>query len=137
MKNILDKDSMIEKVSCIVTPPNFIDNDEEHAVIILDPDWSEIEDLIFYFRVIDKKFNVYVYKSDMKNEEWLHTAIKKSQAYIINTINTDISNFKDKLVSNPKSFYYGPKRFLASQKQIEKPIDYFTQTLKKETNVIS
>jgi dipeptidyl aminopeptidase/acylaminoacyl peptidase len=115
---------MAETNSTIVTPPDFVDSGSP-SVTLIDPDWSDVEDVAFYLKTSKKTYNVYVYRSEMGEVEWLDTAIAKSGHIIVNTINTESSSFKDKLAVKSNSYYYGPKNFLMNKNKIEKPIEYF------------
>lgn len=115
-----------EEFSNIVTPPDFVFN-ANHSVVLIDPEMSEIEDIAFYLKTAKKAFNVYVYKTDMGDEQWLAKAISESMTVVINTVQNENSLFKDKMAVKRDAFYYGPKRFLMNNNRLEKPIDYFVQ----------
>jgi hypothetical protein len=113
-----------EEFSNIITPPDFVKN-KQHSVVIVDPEWTEVEDVAFYLKTSKRAYNVYVYRSEMNNEEWLSKVKAKTLHIIVNTINNDGSTVKDKLAVSKNAFYYGPKNFLMNKNKIEKPIDYF------------
>ena len=123
-----------EQFSNIITPPDFVKTKAENIVLI-DPDWSEIEDVAFYLKSATKVYNVYVYRTEMDDLNWLHKAVSKSTAVIVNTVNTESSGIKDKLALSSTAYYYGPKNFLMNRNRLEKPIDYFVKQPNKENNV--
>ncbi len=115
---------MTEENSTIVTPPDFVET-SAHTVTLIDPEWTEVEDIAFFLKTAKKPYNVYVYRSDMEDTNWLDTAIAKSGHIIVNTINTDSSSMKDKLAVKSNSYYYGPKNFLMNKNRLDQPIEYF------------
>ena len=110
--------------SNIITPPDFVKT-KAHTVLLIDPEWSEIEDVAFYLKSSAEIYNVYVYRIEMNNDAWLQKAIKKSVAVLVNTVNNDISPVKDRIAVKPNAYYYGPKNFLMNKNRIEKPVGYF------------
>ena len=123
-----------EQFSNIITPPDFI-NSRALSVTVIDPEMTEVEDIAFFLKTAKESFNVYVYRTEMDNEEWLKEAAAKSIAVVINTVNTDVSSIKDKLAAKKDNYYYGPKNFLMNKNRIEKPIDFFVAFTQKEDNV--
>jgi hypothetical protein len=115
---------MAEENSTIVTPPDFVET-SAHTVTLIDPEWTEVEDLAFFLKTAKKPYNVYVYREEMDNVDWLDTAIAKSGHIIVNTINNESSSMKDRLAVKSGTWYYGPKNFLMNKNKIEKPIEYF------------
>jgi hypothetical protein len=113
----------------IITPPDFIRNNL-YTITIIDPEWSEIEDLSFLLKTTDESFNIYIYRhADMNDTDWLAEAILRSSTLIVNTVDNAISKMKDSIAaSSPKVYYYGHKNFSMNKQRIEKPIDYFTIT---------
>lgn len=116
--------AMNETHSNIITPPDFLDNDLK-SVLVIDPEWSEIEDLALVLKASPKAYNVYVYLAGMDKVEWLEEAARKADTVIVNTIETDISHIKDRIAVKLSSYYFGPKNFLMNPNRIERPIDYF------------
>lgn len=116
--------AMNEEFSNIVTPPDFV-NQKGHTVVMIDPEWSEVEDVAMYLKTAKHSYNVYVYRDEMCDKEWLSEALAKTTHIIVNTINNDGSPLKDKVASRKESYYYGPKNFLMNQNKIDRPIDYF------------
>jgi hypothetical protein len=114
--------------SNIVTPPDFLeDADLNKTVLIIDPLWSDIEDLALYLKSSTLAYTVYIYRSDMNSDEWLAQAAPRCGIMIVNTEQTPLSPRKDRMVLQPNAFHYGPKNFLMSSLKVGKPIDWFIQ----------
>jgi len=125
--------------SNIVTPPDF-PTEAFHSVLLIDAIPDELETLAYFLKTSDVPFNVFVYRTGMNDQKWLEKALKKANAVIINTVQTEDSIIKDKLVIDESAYYYGPKNFLMNKKHIQKPIDYFIShiniTGETETHVV-
>jgi hypothetical protein len=113
-----------EEFSNIITPPDFVDY-KGRVVVMIDPEWTEVEDVAFYLKTSKHQYNVYVYRDEMGDQEWLNQAVAKTTHIIVNTVGNDTSPLKDKIASRKESFYYGPKNFLMNENKIDRPIDYF------------
>lgn len=127
---------MTEEYTNIITPPDLVE-DNVYTVLIIDPDWTAIEDLVLYLKTSSEKFNVYVYKAEMNDPLWLDKVIGISSVIIVDTVQNELSQIKDHMVvNNPVVWHYGIKNFLMSKQRIEAPIDYFVSVLhpQEETN---
>ena len=125
----------MESFSNIVTPPDFVKT-RGYDILVIDPEWSEIEDIAFFLKTSDEVFNVYVYRTEMNDPAWLKKVAAKSIAVVINTVNTECSVIKDKLAVKAENYYYGHKNFLMNQAHhIKKPVDFFVAFTQKEDNV--
>jgi len=115
-----------EECSNIVTPPDFLDG-RAYTVLLIDPTQSEIENVAFFLKTAKDVFTVYVYCVAMNNRDWLHEAIAKASAIVINTVPNADSPHKDRLAAKEGDIYhYGEKTFLMSMdRRIETPVDYF------------
>ena len=112
--------------SNFITPPDFVD-ETLHTVTVIDAASEEVELLGRMCEYSDESYNIYLYRSEMHNDEWLQQAVDLSDAVIVNT---DNEQFRD-LCLLQKTFYYGSKRFLENPRKIENPLHYFA--LRKET----
>lgn len=117
-----------ESFSNIITPPDFI-NSNDHTVLLIDPEWHEIETLALFLNTAKEAFTIYTYREEMNDQVWLDRALQKSSAVIVNTINNNISTLKDRLVCNKEFtvYFYGDKNFLMNNKKINSPIEYFVR----------
>ena len=116
----------IKTFSNIVTPPDLLDSPLEDTIVLVDPDYREIEDLALYLKISKNAYTVYIYREEMKDIDWLTKTVKRSNACIINSVENELSPIKDKLALDKNSWHYGQKRFLLSMdRYIQKPIDYF------------
>jgi hypothetical protein len=111
--------------SNIITPPDFVD-EPKHTVLIIDADANHIQSIGAFLKNSDNYFNIYLYHSDMGNQEWFTQVRTRADTYIINTEKNKFSAVKDLLTEAPNSYYYGPKKFLKNKNQIDSPVDYFT-----------
>jgi len=120
----------VEVVSNIITPPDFVYNANSNVVVI-DPSESDVESIAYYLKSSPLRVNLYVYDSTESNDpEWLETAIARSDALLINTADSSISQRKDKLAVDKKAYHYGAKRFLMSMdRHLESPIEYFIKQI--------
>lgn len=112
--------------SNIVTPPDFLTN-TTHTVVIIDPTVSEIEDIALYLTTSPTAYTVYLYRDDMNNRAWLAKAMQISSAWIINSVQNEFSEIKDRIAVDQKAWHYGPKNFLMNSNHLLRPIDYFVQ----------
>jgi hypothetical protein len=110
--------------SNIITPPDF-PSDPYHSVLLIDPEWREIEDIAFFLKTATVSFNVFIYRTEMNDNKWFAEATDKVDAIVVNTVVNDISPLKDLIATRSKSHYYGPKNFLINNNRLSKPIDYF------------
>ena len=111
--------------SNFITPPDFVDEKLPNITVInATPD--EVELLARMCEHSDEYYNIYLYRTEMCNDEWLHQAVDRSDAVIINT---DSGRYQDLCLLN-KTFYYGTNRFLENPRKIEGPLHYFA--LRKE-----
>ena len=125
---------MNKRLSKLVTPPDVVKG-RAYSVVVIHPTLEEVDDLALFLQYSERQFNVYLYRAEMNDEEWLNKVVEKSNTVIVNTVNTVCSEIKDRLVVNPKNFYYGQKKFIMNNNKIEKPIDFFAQFTLKDKNV--
>ena len=108
--------------SNFITPPDFVD-EKLHTVTVVDATPEEIEILGRMCQGSDEMFNIYLYRSEMNNTNWLEQAVERSDAVVVNT-NT-VGLYTDYLCSQDKTFYYGPKTFISKANKVETPLQYF------------
>jgi hypothetical protein len=108
--------------SNFITPPDFVD-DQLHTVTVVDATSEEIEILGRMCQGSDEMFNIYLYRSEMNDTNWLKQAIDRSDAVIVNA---DTHNsYVETLCAQEKTFYYGANTFISKANKIETPIQYF------------
>jgi hypothetical protein len=116
-----------ENYSNFVTPPDFVD-DPKHTVLLLDVDQASVQRIAEWCQLSPVDFNVYVFDASMEVTEWLLHAVNRSNAIVVNTAETILSQGKDRLCENAQTWYFGPKRFLKNSRQaIADPLDYFKE----------
>jgi hypothetical protein len=110
--------------SNIITPPDFI-NDENTQILIIDPDWNDVDTLSLWLQNTAKTYNIYVYTDVMMEPEWLESAIGLAHVIILNTQDSACTPIKNKLIKDSRTWYYGPHRYLGNTRQIADLIEYF------------
>jgi len=106
--------------SNFITPPDFT-NEDKHTVTVIDATDSEIELLCRVAQNSIEDYNIYLYKSEMSNANWLSQAINLSESIIVNIdIHDNLDIFK-----NEKTYYYGSKTILSPATKINSILDYF------------
>lgn len=95
-----------------ITYPDLVDKESNHTVTIVDATVNEIEDLAFFCKVCEKDYDVYLYKQDIDDLDWLGKITVNSDKILVN----DESTVK---VPNNNIELFGKFRTTKS------PIDYF------------
>ena len=109
--------------SNFITPPDFVD-DPKHTVTVIDATTSDVELLGKMCQGSDITYNMYLYRSEMNNDEWLQQAIEKSDAVIINAQFGKYNN----LYKLEKTYYYGDQNVISDAKKVKGILDYFILT---------
>ena len=115
--------------SNIVTPPDLV-SESKHTVLVIDATNDEVNALGRYLKESSQPFNVYLYNQAMDDLEWMALVGDRAHAIVIHSIENEFSEVKEKLIDLPNCYYYGPKSFNGSNRQITGPIDYFTEYIK-------
>jgi hypothetical protein len=71
----------------------------------------------------DEMFNIYLYRAEMNDTNWLEQAVERSAAVIVNSGANEI--YTDYLCARENTFYYGSKTFVSKANKIETPLQYF------------
>lgn len=95
-----------------ITYPDLVDKESNHTVTIVDATVNEIEDLAFFCKVCEKDYDVYLYKEDINDLNWLGQITVNSDKILVN----DSSKVR---VPNNNIELFGKFR------QTKSPIDYF------------
>lgn len=106
--------------SNVITPPDFV-NDKLHTVTVVDASVEDVELLARMCEVSDEMYNIYLYRTEMDDTEWLNSAVDRSDAVIVNSDVLDNINLRGK----EKTYYYGDKTFLVPATKINNPLEYF------------
>ena len=107
-----------------ITPPDYVE-DNQHTVLLIDADVADVETLAHLCAGHDESFNVYLYKEDMNNVEWMQDVAYRADTIIINTEENALTPLKDGLVDQLKSHHYGPKNFLGNDRKLINIYEYF------------
>ena len=108
--------------SNFITPPDFV-KDPFHTVTVVNASNDEIELLARMCKGSDDQFNIYLYRSEMGNEQWLRQAVELSQAVIVNTNKPD--SVLEELLVLEKTYYYGDKEFITKATKVDNAFQYF------------
>ena len=95
-----------------ITYPDLVDKESNHTVTIVDATVNEIEDLAFFCKVCEKDYDVYLYKEDIDDLNWLGQITVNSDKILVN----DSSKVR---VPNNNIELFGKFR------ETKSPIDYF------------
>lgn len=95
-----------------ITYPDLVDKESNHTVTIVDATVNEIEDLAFFCKVCEKDYDVYLYREDIDDLNWLGQITINSDKILVN----DSSKVR---VPNNNIELFGKFR------QTKSPIDYF------------
>ena len=112
--------------SNFITPPDIIENDLP-TVLVVDASWDDIETLALYCQNSTYLYNVYLYQDIMFDTEWLEKVAKYSHAIIINSENSACTQEKNRFLKDPKTWYYGPNRYLGNTNNLDSLLDFFVK----------
>ena len=112
-----------------ITTPDFVDNDL-YTVLLIEPTVDEIADVAMVCKNVGTDFNVYIFNDSKDEYDWLEEAFNRSDKVIINTVSSETSTVKDKLVAHPKAIHYGPKRFFDNNRRVNVPVEFFIEYVK-------
>ncbi len=109
-----------------ITPPDHAPDDLP-CVLLVDLSWEEIEEIALWFKNTSTAigFNIYLYQDTMWDPAWLEQVKETAQAVIINTEQSAIFDTKMRWVKEPNAWYYGPVTFKGSDRQLERPLNWF------------
>lgn len=115
--------------SNFVTPPDFV-KDNLHTVTVVDATVDDVELLGLMCQHTNESFNIYLYRNEMNNIEWLNKAIALSDAVIVNPLNNN-----EELLKNSDFFYYGNKIYLSPATKVNNVLHYFLTRQEKMQTV--
>lgn len=106
--------------SNFITPPDFVDEDLP-TITVVNATVDEVELLAKMCENTDPQFNIYLYRSEMNDTDWLNSAVLRSEAVIVNLIDIDL----DYLCGFDKTYYYGDRSVIAPATHISGLLQYF------------
>lgn len=121
LKKKSNKSLKRNEYSNFVTPPDFV-SDELHTVTVIDATTDDIELLVNLCQLGNELYNVYLYKTEMNQPDWITQAVQKSSAVIV-----DVNSSNETFCHNEKTFYYGEKTFISPATKVKGILDYFVQ----------
>jgi hypothetical protein len=107
--------------SNFITPPDFVDENLTNVVVINATE-EQIELLAHMCANNDDQYNIYLYRSEMEDISWLTSAIERSSAVILNTVDPNL----DSICFTNKTYYYGDRTIISDCKEISSPLHYFS-----------
>lgn len=109
---------MENKNSRIITHPSQVEKKNNHTVLIVDVDDSDIENIGLFCMSSEKNYDIYLYDETVNDLEWLSTISKNVDKTLVNSIS--------KVTVNDTNFIrYGKETALKN------PLDYFINFDKK------
>lgn len=98
--------------SNLVTPPDFVSNDNRTAVVI-NATWDEIDTLHLWLATAYQDWNIYLYNHTMDNLDWLAQAVDRAEIVIVNqsAVNWDtgayqqVYTYSDQTSNNLMDFF--------------------------------
>jgi len=112
--------------STVITPPDFIEN-ENTNILIIDADLTDVENITLFLQTSFKFYNVYLYRDIMLDVPWLEKVINSADTIIVNTEESDCTAQKNQLIKDTRTWYYGPRQFLGNPQKLSSPIDFFVK----------
>lgn len=110
--------------SNFITPPDFVANNLP-TVLVVDALWDDVETLALYCQTSKYIYNVYLYQDIMFDTAWLQQAAKQAHAIVINSEPSGCTQEKNQFLKDPRTWYYGPNKYLGNNNQLETLIDFF------------
>lgn len=104
----------IQTNSRFITYPSIVEKSNNHTVILIDANESDIEDIGYYCKVSDTNYDIYLYRGDTDDLQWL----------------SHVSQLADYVLISESSNITSPSSNLAkfgNQQTIPAPLDYFLQ----------
>jgi hypothetical protein len=101
--------------SRFITYPDIVDSTENHPVLLVDANQYNIEDIALFCKVSDKDFDIYLYKNDLNDLEWL-SAVADRVEQILKSSGSSVTISPDDRVIE-----------FGLDKQLTNPLGYFQQ----------
>lgn len=110
--------------SNFITPPDFVNEDLE-TITVINAELHEIESLAKLCENTDPQYNIYLYRSEMNDVEWLHKAVEISKSVIIRSVDPSL----DYICDNEKTIYYGDRILISRAAKIPNLLHFFVNNL--------
>lgn len=108
----------IQLNSRFITYPSTVAKSNNHTVVLVDADVNDVEDIGFFCKTSNKDYDIYLYKSDVDDLQWLGHVSQLADHVLI----SDASTIKS---PSTNSSVYG------KTEELNNPLDYF---LRREEN---
>ena len=67
----------------LITYPSTVEKTDHHTVVLIDCDTRDFSDLLLFLKTSKTNFDVYTYRGDMHDLEWLNNVSKECDVVLI------------------------------------------------------
>jgi len=75
-------------MSRFITHPDIVDKESNYTITVVDATVNEIEDLAFFCKVSERDYDVYLYKQDLDDLNWLSNITINSDKILVSDSST-------------------------------------------------
>lgn len=101
--------------SQVITHPSTVKKSSNTTVVIIDADVQDVAEITAFCQTSNKEYDIYLYKYDLDDPQWLHTISSDSDAILIN-------QYSSLVIENTSQL----KKF-GDDQQLNTPLAYFQQ----------
>ena len=98
--------------SQFITYPDLINSPKNHPVLIIDANQYQIEDIGLFCKVADETFDIYLYRHEVDDLQWLNEVSQRVSTILLSTdskVTISLDNVimfgKDKELLNPLEYF--------------------------------
>lgn len=84
-------------MSRFITYPSIEPRSQDHTIVLIDASTSDIENVGLFCKTSFKEYDIYLYRSDLDDLNWLSSAVANSDMVLINETSTVYINNHDNL----------------------------------------
>jgi hypothetical protein len=70
--------------SRIITHPSIVEKQSNFTVVLIDATVEEVENITMFCQVSDQDYDIYLYKQDLNDLQWLDTIVRLADHTLIN-----------------------------------------------------
>jgi hypothetical protein len=100
-------------MSRFITYPSVEPKSLDHTVVLIDANIDDIERVGLFCKQSNKEYDIYLYRSDLSDLEWLSSIVVNSDTVLLNELSTECTN--------SKIIKFGSRQILRN------PVDYFQE----------
>lgn len=105
--------------SRFITYPSTVDDHADHTIVLIDSDISDIENIGLFCKVSNLNYDLYLYKHDINDLEWLSTIVDRSTAVLINENSSVTITGQDTIMFGPAQQYTTPLDYIQTLDSIQ------------------